>query len=87
MQRKRISRAYRTFLFKQRMLDIVCIMLRDNPTVCWFCKKPFKPSDFPIQGRDKVDIHHITYEPEYKVLVHHKCHLKYHKEQHKLKAN
>jgi hypothetical protein len=78
------NKAYRTFLFKQRMLDIICIMLRDNPTICYFCKKPFKPSDFPIKGRDKVDIHHVTYVPEYKVLAHHKCHLNHHKEQRKL---
>ena len=83
---KRVSRAFRTYLFKKRMLEIVTLLLRNNPNICYLCEKPFKPSDFPIQGRDKVDIHHVTYDPEYKVLVHHKCHLKHHAEQRKAKA-
>ena len=78
------SKAYRTYLFKRRMIEIICLILRDNAIKCYFCGKIFKSSDFPISGRDLLDIHHVTYVPEYKVLAHHKCHLKHHKEQRKL---
>jgi hypothetical protein len=86
-QKKRMSKSYRTFLFKKRLIEIVWLMLRrEDPSKCYFCGKPFKESDFPIDGRDKVDIHHVTYSPEYKVLAHHKCHLAHHKKMREEKA-
>lgn len=72
-------------MFKRRMIEIICLMLRDNPAKCYFCGKHFKSSDFPINSRDALDIHHVTYDPVYKVLAHHKCHLKFHAEQRRIK--
>jgi hypothetical protein len=80
-KKRKLSRAYRTYLFKKRMLGIICLLLRDNPTECYFCHKKFTEADFPLMGRDNVDVHHVTYDPEYKVLAHHKCHLKHHREE------
>jgi hypothetical protein len=68
------------------MVEIVSLMVGTDLIKCFFCQKPFKPSDFPIDGRDKVDIHHVSYDPVWKVLAHHECHLKYHKQQRKTKV-
>jgi len=83
---KKISKSYRTFLFKERMINIISIMQRSNPTICYFCGLPFDASDFPIDGRDKVDIHHVSYSPEYLVLAHTKCHKKFHAKQKKIRT-
>jgi len=81
MARKRInrkSRAYRTFLFKKRMIEIIHLLLNDSDTRCYFCGKHFVAKDFPFKGKDKLNIHHISYEPEIKVLAHESCHKKFH---------
>lgn len=84
---KRISKSYRTFLFKQRMTNIIWLLVGVRGTHCYFCGEPFKPSDFPIDGPDRIHIHHITYIPEVKVLAHKKCHKKYHADLRKAKSN
>jgi hypothetical protein len=76
-KKKRINKAYRTYLFKKRMIEIINLLLTFG-NCCYFCKKPFKISDFPLKGKDKLNIHHISYEPEIKVLAHESCHKKFH---------
>lgn len=62
-------------------------MLNADGTYCFFCGKKFTEKDFPLQGRDKVEIHHINYVPEVKVLAHKKCHKKHHANLRKAKSN
>lgn len=61
------------------MTNIIWLLVGERGTHCYFCDKPFTPQDFPLQGKDKVEIHHISYVPEIKVLAHRKCHKEYHK--------
>jgi hypothetical protein len=63
------------------MIEIIQLMLNVDGTHCYFCREPFRAKDFPLHGKDKVEIHHVTYVPEYKVLAHKKCHRKYHKQE------
>lgn len=60
------------------MTNIIWLLVGERGTQCYFCGKSFKPSDFPIDGKDKVEIHHTNYVPEVKVLAHRKCHKKFH---------
>lgn len=82
-KKKRISKSFRTFLFKKRLINIVHLLLDDADTRCYFCNKHFMAKDFPLHGKDNVEIHHISYIPEEKVLAHKKCHKKYHAEENK----
>ena len=86
--RKRKSRAYRTYLFKKRMIEIIHLMLESGvcEVYCFFCGERFTPEDFPFDGRDKVEIHHISYVPEIKVLAHKICHRKHHRIERKKRA-
>lgn len=68
------------------MTNIVWLLVGERGNHCYFCGKQFTPNDFPLDGRDKVDIHHISYEPEEKVLAHHKCHVKFHADKRKTKS-
>jgi hypothetical protein len=86
-KKKKISKSYRTYLFKMRLINIVHLLLDDADTRCYFCYKHFMASDFPLQGKDKVEIHHTSYIPEEKVLAHKKCHRKYHADKNKRKRN
>lgn len=85
--KKRMSKGLRTFLFKKRLIEILYLILDDSDTRCYFCAKHFRASDFPLQGKDKVEIHHTSYIPEKKVLAHKKCHRKYHAEENKLQQS
>jgi hypothetical protein len=68
------------------MVNIISLMLNADGTHCFFCGKKFTPKDFPLQGKDRVEIHHVTYVPEVRVLAHKKCHRKFHADQKKGKA-
>lgn len=61
------------------MIEIIHLLLKNPDNAkCYFCGKPFKSSDFPIDGPDLIHIHHTSYVPEVKVLAHRKCHKKFH---------
>lgn len=83
--KKKLSKSYRTFLFKKRLIEILYLILDDSDIRCYFCGHHFMASDFPLHGKDKVEIHHTSYIPIVKVLAHKKCHRNYHAEQKKHK--
>jgi len=65
------------------MIEIIHLILNYNDVKCYFCNKLFIASDFPLKGKDKIHIHHVTYNPEVRVLTHESCHKKFHVEQKK----
>jgi len=69
------------------MINIIHLLLNDADTRCYFCEKHFLKSDFPLQGKDTVEIHHISYDPEVLVLAHRTCHKKHHREERKKKID
>jgi len=68
------------------MINIIHILIQDADVRCYFCGKYFTSNDFPLQGKDKIEIHHISYVPEVRILAHKKCHRKFHADQKKTKA-
>lgn len=92
LRKFRPTKRYRIFKFKQRMINIIIILLNDADTRCHFCGKHFLRTDFPLDRTDNVCIHHIDGNHQNNnidnlTLAHRECHKQYHAEKRKKKQS
>jgi len=63
---------------KERLREMLLLMFERHKERCFLCGEQLSEKDIPPRRVDELTIHHLSYSPEEKVIVHRRCHKAHH---------